>query len=314
LDSHTLRNPQSAIRNPPPQHWLRLAVPVPHEAAEVVANFLVELGSVGAVESERDFSQPQPAYTEVQGFFPPDASRSVLIEGVTHHLRELLPLFPSLGQPELQITEVSSESWADQWRGHFPPLAVGQGFLVLPPWEIPSNVADRIPLVINPSMAFGTGHHATTQGCLEAIEALSSEHGPPSTALDFGTGSGILAIALAKLGTPTVWATDIDPIALDEAQKNGEANQVAEVIHLSDTPLDQCSSPVPLLVANLFSITLVSFAPHIERIVQSGGYAILSGILLDQEPDILATYTLPQWRLVQRYPREEWVTLVCQRC
>jgi ribosomal protein L11 methyltransferase len=274
----------------------------------------VELGSLGVVESERDFSQPQPALNEVQGFFPIDASRSALIEGVTQHLRELLPFFPGLGQPELQITEIPSEAWTDQWRGHFPPLVVGQRFLVLPPWETSANVTDRIPLVINPSMAFGTGHHATTQGCLEAIEALSSEHGPPSTALDLGTGSGILAIALAKLGTPTVWAIDIDPIALDEAQKNGEANQVAEVIHLRDAPLDQFSSPVSLLVANLFAITLVSLAPHIEHIVQSGGYAILSGILLDQESDILATYTLPQWRLVHRFPREEWVTLVCQRC
>jgi ribosomal protein L11 methyltransferase len=309
VDSHTLATP-----NPEPQHWLRLAVPVPYEAAEAVANFLVELGSLGAVESERDFSQSQPALNEVQGFFPIDASRSALIEGVTQHLRELLLFFPSLGQPELQITEVSSESWADQWRGHFPPLAVGQRFLVLPPWETPANVTDHIPLIINPSMAFGTGHHATTQGCLEAIEALGNEHGPPSAALDLGTGSGILAIALAKLGTPTVWAIDIDPIALNEAQKNGEANQVAEVIHLSDAPLDQFSSPVPLLVANLFAITLVSLAPYIERIVQSGGYTILSGILLDQEPDILATYTPPQWRLVHRFPREEWVTLVCQRC
>jgi ribosomal protein L11 methyltransferase len=308
VDSHILATP-----NPEPQHWLRLAVPVPYEAAEAVANFLVELGSVGVIESERDFSQPQPALNEVQGFFPIDASRSALIEGVTQHLRELLPFFPSLGQPELQITEVSSESWADQWRGHFPPLVVGQRFLVLPPWETLSNVTNHISLIINPSMAFGTGHHATTQGCLEAIEALSNKHGPPSIALDLGTGSGILAIALAKLGTPTVWATDIDPIALDEAQKNSEANQVAEIIHLSDTPVDQFFSPVSLLVANLFSITLVSLAPHIARLVQSGGYTILSGILLDQEPDILATYALPQWRLLQRYPHEEWVTLVLQR-
>lgn len=278
-----------------------------------MANFLVELGSVGVVESERDFSQPQPALTAVQGFFPIETARATLIEGVTQHLRELLPLFPNLGQPELQISEISSGAWADQWRGHFPPLPVGQRFLVLPPWEIIPSGTARIPLVINPSMAFGTGHHATTQGCLEAIEALSREHGPPSAAIDVGTGSGILAIALATLGTPTVWATDIDPIALEESQQNSEANQVAEAIHLSDTSLDQLSSPVPLLVANLFSITLVSLAPHIARLVQGGGHVILSGILLEQEPDVLATYTLPQWRLVRRYPREEWVTLVCQR-
>jgi ribosomal protein L11 methyltransferase len=162
-------------------------------------------------------------------------------------------------------------------------------------------------------MAFGTGHHATTQGCLEAIEELSREHGLPATALDLGTGSGILAIALAKLGTPIVWATDIDPTALEEAQKNSEANLVADALRLSNTPVDQFSSPVSLLVANLFSITLVSLAPDLVRLVKSGGHAILSGILLDQEPDVLGTYTLPPWRLVRRYPREEWVTLVYRR-
>ena len=297
-----------------PQEWLRLTVPVPHEAAEAVANFLVELGSVGVVEGSRDFSQPQPAYAEVQGFFPVETPGPTLREAVMQYLRELAPLFPTIGSPTLDLATVCSESWADQWRDHFPPLEVGRRFLVLPPWETPSNGSDRIPLVINPSMAFGTGHHATTQGCLEAIEERSREHGVPATALDLGTGSGILAIALAKLGTPIVWAIDVDPTALAEAQKNSEANQVAEVIRLGDTPLDQFSFPVPLLVANLFSITLVSLAPHIERLVQREGFAILSGILIDQEPEVLATYTPPRWRLMRRYPRGEWVTLVCQRC
>ena len=311
LDSPKPRIPNFELRTP--QFWLRLAVSVPHEAAEVVANFLVELGSLGVIESEKDFSQPQTAFTEVQGFFPAEVSGPVLCEAVTEHLRELLLLFPTLGQPIPHLTEVSSEAWADQWRGHFPLLEIGHRFLVFPPWETLSTIADRIPLVINPSMAFGTGHHATTQGCLEAIEVLSSTHGPPSTALDIGTGSGILAIALAKLGTPTVWATDTDPIALVEAQKNCEANQVADAIHLSDTPVDNVLTSVPLLVANLFSSTLVALASDLERLVSPDGYAILSGIQLDQEADVLAAYRPPRWQLTQRYPRAEWVTLVYKR-
>lgn len=265
------------------------------------------------IESEKDFSQPQTAFSEVQGFFPIEMSGPTLCEAVTEHLRELLPFFPTLGQPVPHLTEVSSEAWGDQWREHFPPLDVGQRFLVLPPWETPPNAPDRIPLVIDPSMAFGTGHHATTQGCLEAIEVLSREHGPPPTALDLGTGSGILAIALAKLGTPTVWATDIDPIALIEAQKNCEANQVINTIHLSDTPVENFLTLVPLLVANLFSSTLVALATDIDRLVSPDGYAILSGIQLDQEADVRAAYLSPRWHLTQRYPREEWVTLVFQR-
>jgi ribosomal protein L11 methyltransferase len=168
-------------------------------------------------------------------------------------------------------------------------------------------------IVIDPSMAFGTGHHATTQGCLEAIEMLHDRYGAPDQAFDLGTGSGILAIALAKLGTPHIWATDIDPVALDEARKNGENNQVISFLHISDAPLESLSLPFSLIVANLFSTTLVSLAPTLRLAVEPQGHAILSGIQLDQEADVLAAYVSPLWRLVTRFSRDRWVTLVLQR-
>jgi ribosomal protein L11 methyltransferase len=162
-------------------------------------------------------------------------------------------------------------------------------------------------------MAFGTGHHATTQGCLKAIELLYERYGPPDSALDLGTGSGILAIALAKLGTRRLWATDIDPIALTEAQKNSETNNVADGIQLSDQPLEHLPHPFALIVANLFSATLVALAPTLSSVLIPHGHLILSGIQFDQEHDVLTAYSAPAWNLVTRYPKEEWVTLVMQR-
>ena len=154
----------------------------------------------------------------------------------------------------------------------------------------------------------GSGHI-----CLEAIEALCQHYGPPARALDLGTGSGILAIALSKLGTQDVWATDNDPIALAEAHKNATANQTIERIRLSDAEVEALSLPFPLLVANLFSSTLVSLAPTLTAAVVPQGHAILSGIQLDQEADVLAAYPSPLWQLVTRYPKDEWVTLVLRR-
>jgi ribosomal protein L11 methyltransferase len=183
-----------------------------------VANFLIELGSTGVVEGVRDLSQPESSSVEVQGFFPIEASGPVLYAALTRYLAELAIISPALGQPAPRLTELTSEAWQDRWREHFPPLEVGKRFLLLPPWEPIPTDTDRIVIVIDPSMAFGTGHHATTQGCLEMIERLYERHGTPGHALDLGTGSGILAIALAKLGTRTVWATDSDPVALDEAR------------------------------------------------------------------------------------------------
>ena len=297
----------------PPQRWHCLSVTVPHEAVEAVANFLVELGSTGVVEGTRDLSHPQPSTAEVQGFFPTEASGPALCDALIRYLTELSVVFPELGRPAPRLTEVTSDAWQERWREHFPPIEVGQRFHLLPPWEpMPTNT-DRIVIVIDPSMAFGTGHHATTQGCLEAIELLHDRYGAPDRALDLGTGSGILAIALAKFGTQSVWATDIDPVALDEGRKNVAVNQVASVIRLSDLPLERLPTPFPLIVANLFSTTLVSLAPALSTNVEHRGYVILSGIQLDQESDVLTAYSSPAWRLSDRLVRDEWVTLVLQR-
>jgi ribosomal protein L11 methyltransferase len=278
-----------------------------------VANFLVELGSIGVVEGVRDFQQPPTATTQVQGFFPADTAGEELSEALNHYLKDLSTLFANLGFLTPYLTEVTSDTWHERWREHFPPITVGEHFLLLPPWESTSTDTDRVAIVIDPSMAFGTGHHATTQGCLEAIDRLHQRYGAPARALDLGTGSGILAIALAKLGTPHVWATDIDPVALDEAHKNAEANQVASFLHLSDSPIEGLPIPFPLIVANLFSTTLISLVSALHTAVECGGHAILSGIQHDQEADVLTSYAPPTWRLITRLPHDEWVTVVLQR-
>ena len=312
LDSEAaVSHPQSVSHNP--QSWQCLSISVPYEAAETVANFLVELGSEGVIEAERDLTQPASATTIVQGFFPLSRSQAELRAIVREQLQALHVHFPTLGSAELRFSEINSDAWSEHWRGHFPPLPVGQQFLVLPPWESQSIAPDRIALIIDPSMAFGTGHHATTQGCLEAIEMLCQQYGPPTRALDLGTGSGILAIALAKLGTTDVWATDNDPIALEEAHKNATTNHAIQHMHLSGTEVEMLPLPFPLIVANLFSSTLVTLASTLTAATASGGHAILSGIQLDQEAEVRAAYSAPTWQLVTRYPKDEWVTLVLQQ-
>jgi ribosomal protein L11 methyltransferase len=298
---------------PEAQRWHCLSLTAPHEATEIIANFLVELGAIGVVEGLRDFQQPATPTTEVQGFFSEEVAGEALVEALNRYVHNLADLFPHLGTPSPQLTNVTNEAWQDSWREHFPPLAVGKQFLLLPPWESLPKDTERTVIVINPSMAFGTGHHGTTQGCLEAIELLYERHGLPDSALDLGTGSGILAIALAKLGARRLWATDIDPIALTEAQKNSEANDVADNIQLSDLPVEHLPHPFALIVANLFATTLVSLAPTLSSALIPQGHLILSGIQLDQEHDVLTAYSAPAWNLVTRFPKEEWVTLVMQR-
>ncbi len=298
---------------PTAQHWLCLSITVPQEAAETVASFLAELGSTGVVEGIRDLREPVSVTTEVQGFFPENTARTDLQVALGQYLQNLEDLFPGVEASVPQFSVVNNEAWHDRWREHFPPITVGKRFLLLPPWESPPSPNDRLTITIDPSLAFGTGHHATTQGCLEAIELLHNQNGPPPIALDLGTGSGILAIALALLGALQVWATDIDPIAIEEARKNCTVNGVLSGIHLSELPPEQLPMPFVLVVANLFSTTLVTLEPTLTSVVAPLGHAILSGIQLDQEQDVLAAYCPSTWRLITRFPREEWVTLLLQR-
>ncbi len=295
------------------EQWLRIAASVPTEAVEAVSYFLVELGSIGIAEGEWRPDTPPPAWTLVQGFFPADRDSGTLLTSLTKHLRRIATEYPALATCVPECAVIASDTWQERWKTHFPPLPVGQRLLILPPWEVRPVQSQRAVIGINPSMAFGTGHHATTHTCLEALEALCDTYGPPARALDLGTGSGILAIALAKLGTPSVWATDIDPIAREEAQKNAVVNGVATAVHISAASLNELPAPFQLVVANLFASTLITLCPAITQILTRSGHAILSGIQSDQAETVLETFSAPDWTLVEHRPKDDWTTLVLRR-
>ena len=296
------------------ERWLCLSVTVPHEAVDAVSNFLLERGSLGVIEGECDPAAPRAPTTTVQAFFTADSPGAALRSALGRYLNQLSELFPQLDlSHRVRLSEIGSQAWQDQWREHFRPLEVGSRFLVMPPWESAPAQSQRHCLVINPSMAFGTGHHATTRGCLETIEALCLAHGTPRRALDVGTGSGILSIALARLGCPEIWATDTDPIALTEARKNLAANRISAGVRLSGQAVESLSVTFPLIVANLFAHTLIELAASLTRAAARGGHLILSGIQPEQAADVEAAFSAPAWREQARLVADEWVTLVRQR-
>ena len=295
------------------EQWLRIAVSVPTEAVEAVSYFLVELGSIGIAEGEWRPDTPPPAWTLVQGFFPVDWDGAALLASLTTHIQSIATEYPALATCVPECAVITSDTWQERWKTHFPPLPVGQRLLILPPWEVRPVQSQRAVIGINPSMAFGTGHHATTHTCLEALEALCDTYGPPARALDLGTGSGVLSIALAKLGVSSVWATDIDPTALEEARKNARVNGVDTAIHISAASLSELPAPFQLVVANLFASTLITLCPAITQILTRSGHAILSGIQSDQAETVLETFSAPDWTLVEHRPKDDWTTLVLRR-
>lgn len=208
---------------------------------------------------------------------------------------------------------IKQENWEHSWKRFIKPRRVGESFWVTPPWLEPPRFRKRRVITIEPGMAFGTGTHATTRGCMEFIEAVSGKlDGKNYSALDVGTGSGILSIALAFSGAKEIRAIDNDPLALQVARENLRANGVAQRVRLSGADVRRIKQKFDVVVANLTAETIQDLSSDLEKKVAVKGFLILSGIL-HQKGDLIARRFAPRFRVLKRKRAREWVTLLLQR-
>ncbi|MGB0439198.1 MAG: 50S ribosomal protein L11 methyltransferase, partial [Paracoccaceae bacterium] len=213
--------------------------------------------------------------------------------------------------------EVPDQDWVDKVRRELTPVEAGRFFVY------GSHDADKIPkgsepLLIEAAMAFGTGHHGTTLGCLQALDRLANDGVVGQNVADIGCGTAVLAMAAARIWPNPVLASDIDPVAVDVAKANVRANglegRVTCVESIGfDTPKVAQAGPFDLVFANILKQPLIDLAPDMARHIASGGRAILSGILRRQSDDVVAAYTSAGLPLERRDDVGEWVTLVMRR-
>ncbi|HXG49778.1 MAG TPA: 50S ribosomal protein L11 methyltransferase [candidate division Zixibacteria bacterium] len=288
-----------------PSSWLELSVRTHPSALDSAANFLIEKGSPGVVLGK----------ARVKAYFPRENGRAAPILGETRRfLRRLARFFPGGEASELRWRILPERDWNRSWRSFFSPQKIGRRFLVAPPWDVPGRPGRRLPIVIEPGQAFGTGTHATTRGCLELIEQVDRLLGKKRyIALDVGTGSGILAIALAKLGAAGVVALDNDPLALKAAGENLRRNGVAGKVRLSRAGVARLKKKFSLVVANLTAGTILEIAEPLCRRVSAGGFLILSGILEPQAEEVLRHPAMTRFRLLRRRREGEWATFLLRR-
>lgn len=218
----------------------------------------------------------------LRAFFPDVVQPTELEARVRDYLTSLSALGLAVATGPT-IAALADRDWGHAWREHFRPLAVGRGLLVAPPWDVPA-APHRLVLIIEPGRAFGTGHHGSTAGCLALLERVLEERAP-AAAIDLGTGSGILAIAAARLGVERILAIDDDPDAVAAAVGNAERNGVASRIEgrLGDAAILD-TAPAPLVLANLLAAAHVRLAARYRRLLAPGGMLVLGGIL-DGEAD-----------------------------
>jgi len=273
-------------------------------AVDTVSNFLIERGSPGVVIRKN----------RVQAYFARPSEENLIRQDVRRFIQGIKGLFPDIDQSRLEWRIVKETDWNSSWRRFIKPCKVGKSFWVTPPWLTSPKFRRRHVITIEPGMAFGTGTHATTRGCLVFIErAVASLGQAPFSALDVGTGSGILAIALVKLGVKKVWAVDHDPIALKVARENLRINGVAKKVRLSGSEITQMRGSYPVVAANLTAGTILDLADGLENKVAREGFLILSGILHQQADGVVRRFTTGGLRLVRRRRENEWVTLLLRR-
>lgn len=219
------------------------------------------------------------------------------------------PVLADFG-PVLQINEVEKKDHAHLWKKSFSPIEVNPFWLVRAPWHQSAADPRQVEIIIDPGMAFGTGSHESTRACLEliaaALENRSTSQLAQSCVLDFGCGSGILAIALKKLGVGRALAVDIDPLAIDATLANASINSVL----VEAVPAPPAIPPLDGIVANILKNTLIELAPQFYAWLKPEGFLILSGLLREHEQAIHEKFTEIGFCINRKIYENNWVSLM----
>ncbi|SDV00509.1 50S ribosomal protein L11 methyltransferase [Pseudomonas sihuiensis] len=267
--------------------WLQVRLAITPEQAETYEDALLEVGAVSVTfmdaEDQPIFepdlgTTPLWSHTHLLALFEADTDETALIA----HLQ----LLCGGSLPEHHVERIEDQDWERSWMDNFQPMRFGRRLWIVPSWHAAPE-PDAVNLLLDPGLAFGTGTHPTTALCLEWLDDQELQG---CNVLDFGCGSGILAIAALLLGAPQAVGTDIDPQALEASRDNASRNGIDPARFPVYLPADLPQQPADVVVANILAGPLVSLAPQITALVKGGGRLALSGILAEQAEEVRAAY------------------------
>jgi ribosomal protein L11 methyltransferase len=302
--------------------WIEVSLTVDGELAEAVAEVLARFVPNGvAIQATKilpvvDGEGVGIGPLKVCGYLPVNEA----LEETRHRLEESLWFLGRIRPlPEAVFTPIQQVNWAESWKEHYQPILIGERLVVLPAWieEVPPG---RMPVRIEPGMAFGTGTHPTTQLCLEILERYVKTGEP---VIDVGCGSGILSITALKLGASEALGVDIDPEALDSARENARLNEIKDGLEIglgSAAEIlagDFTFQQAPVVLANILAPVIVRLLEdHLAKVVTPGGVLVLSGILEDQlegkdgHVSVLEALQKHNLHVLEIQRIQDWVALV----
>ncbi len=289
--------------------WLQLILESSPADAARIADALSGLGAAAVTlqdGADQPLYEPPPgetplwSATRIIGLFAADTD----IMAITTQLAAQLEIDKL---PPWRVSPLEDKDWEREWMDNFHPMRFGKRLWIVPSWHAaPDNNA--VNILLDPGLAFGTGTHPTTALCLQWLDEHGAEH---PEVIDYGCGSGILAVAALKLGAGHVWAVDNDPQALIASRDNAAKNQVTQRID-AIAPERLPKRPVRLLLANILAQPLLELAEKFARLIEPGGHIVLSGILQHQAEDITRHYA--QWfDMAPAAQQEEWMRLSGRR-
>jgi ribosomal protein L11 methyltransferase len=298
-------DPQIPVAQPTDDspEWVEITIRIHPAAQDAFSAFFFDHGLNGVVTEDTPPS--------IKVYLPANADVGDLLGQIREFLEALRSIFPEAASATIHTKRLEHEDWGLTWRRFFSAEWATPHLLVHPPWEpAPRSIAGHL-LRMDPGPAFGTGKHATTKMCLEAMERLAL---PDAwTMIDVGTGSGILALYGALLGAGRILALDTDPEALSWAKRNMALNGRPKVIELSSRLVETVEGHFHLVVANLNLGTILDLLPQLVRVMKTDGTLIVSGILQEQGDAVKEALSRYEWMEAEVLQREEWAALVIRR-
>lgn len=293
-------------------YWLKVSIKTDPSLVEALSDFLVGVTGAGVEILVDD----RHIYTTINAFLekrnPDESQKGHMLEQITGYVLELADIF-QVPVPDITSTIIEEEDWGNTWKEHFKPFAIVPGLVIKPTWEAYEAGGDEKVIEMDPGMAFGTGHHATTALSLELLKGVLAKRDGASV-LDVGTGTGILGMAAVLFGADRVVGIDNDPEAIAAASENVRRNGLEGNMSISQTPLSTLTGSFSIVVANIIHDVLLDMAGDLDRLTAGGGRLILSGILTGEQSDnIIGKISKRGFSLMQHLQQKEWSALLFEK-